>query len=359
MGQLFFVRKSWSFRYWTVIDGRRKRRCVSLDTDDHEVAKARASRLERGSAPDQALAPETFEQAARRIVDRQTLRTRDERLSRLERYAIPTLGPVPVTRVRPAHIRGVLDAAAATGLARTTVEHLKSDVSAVLKQLWRDEAIAEDWTKRVLLPAARVDSRPRVLLSDAEFEAFQASPVITDELKLMGLAARVLGGMRTSELHAWDWRHVDTEGWLTAEVVRVKTKTRTLLQLPDQLVGPLHLWWLGQACPKAGPVFPDRWGERRIAKSWAFQLRGALWRAGIRRSEIKNACPLQSDTPETRCVDFHSFRRAYNTGLARAGVNVQTAMKLAGHTKAATHMKYVLLSEALATPEGALPRRGA
>jgi hypothetical protein len=37
-------------------------------------------------------------------------------------------------------------------------------------------------------------------------------------------------------------------------------------------------------------------------------------------------------------LDFHSFRRAFN-GLAGAGLNIQTAMRLAGHKNAGTHMR--------------------
>jgi len=55
-------------------------------------------------------------------------------------------------------------------------------------------------------------------------------------------------------------------------------------------------------------------------------------------------------------LDFHSFRRAFNTALAAAGVNVQMAMRLAGHRNAGTHMRYVQLTEALEAPETALPR---
>jgi hypothetical protein len=58
-----------------------------------------------------------------------------------------------------------------------------------------------------------------------------------------------------------------------------------------------------------------------------------------------------------RCLDFHSFRRAFNTALGAVGVNVQQAMALAGHRTASTHLVYVKLSQrgALKTPAAALP----
>jgi hypothetical protein len=66
--------------------------------------------------------------------------------------------------------------------------------------------------------------------------------------------------------------------------------------------------------------------------------------------------PIYSDTPVSRRVDFHSFRRAYNTALAVAGVNVQTAMGLASHSDPKTHMRYVMAVEAARpVPAAALP----
>src|SRR6185369_6989821 len=66
--------------------------------------------------------------------------------------------------------------------------------------------------------------------------------------------------------------------------------------------------------------------------------------------------PLYFETATTLPVDFHSFRRAFNTALAGANVNVQRAMHLAGHSDAKTHMRYVMRSPAMrAIPAEALP----
>jgi hypothetical protein len=66
--------------------------------------------------------------------------------------------------------------------------------------------------------------------------------------------------------------------------------------------------------------------------------------------------PLFFETATTRPVDFHSFRRAFNTALARADVNVQKAMALAAHSDVKTHMRYVMKTKAMRTiPEAALP----
>lgn len=364
-GQLIWVGKSWSGRYWATVDGERVRRCVSLGTENRAVAVAKLTRLVQGEADaSSAAAPETFEQAARRLVP-DSIKTWRDRMTRLATDAFPLMGARAVTELRPLHIRAVLDAAVGRGLSRTTCSHLLVDISTVLGELWRDEVIAENPARRVRVPkGAAVDLRPRVVLSDDEFARFFACAEVSPELHIVALVSRTLGGMRTSDLHAWGWGNVDTVTWQWADVPRPKTETLDRLALPQLLVAPLQSWWHAHGSPTTGPVFPARYGKRaggvkRPNNSYAKRLRAALWAAGVRRGETPDTCELQTDTPTTRCVDFHSFRRAYATGLARAGANVQQAMRLAGHRTATTHQRYVRLTEALAAPDAAMPRLGA
>lgn len=56
-------------------------------------------------------------------------------------------------------------------------------------------------------------------------------------------------------------------------------------------------------------------------------------------------------------VDFHSWRRAYCQSLADAGVNVQLARVLAGHSTESAHQRYLQSSErARELPEAARPK---
>lgn len=50
-------------------------------------------------------------------------------------------------------------------------------------------------------------------------------------------------------------------------------------------------------------------------------------------------------------------RRAYSTALAEANVNLQKAMRLAGHRSPLTHMRYVDRVKALKAPEAAVNLR--
>jgi integrase len=352
-GELYQSKGQWFARVTTRTDGATHRTRHALRTEIKAVARVRLDALLRGETPGAA---ETFAQAARRVVNSSAIVTRSERLSRLERYALPALGATLATKVRASHVREVLEAAAARGLGRSACRHLLDDIGAVLDSLWRDEVVPENVARRVQIPdAAKRDRRPRVVLTDLEFARLMAWQDLSPPLRTMCMVSRYLGGMRTSDLHAWDWSHVDTVDWAAAEIPRPKTLTRSRLELPAPLVPILYAWWLLSARPRSGPVFPSHTGERRGKRSHVRELRRALWRAGVRRGEAIETCALQSDTETTRRIDFHGFRRAYATGLALAGVNNQLAMALAGHSSPQTHARYVRLVETLSAPAAALP----
>lgn len=436
-GSLVWRKTGWSARYWTQKDGEWIRVCVALGTDNKAVARRKLARLlEAENAPtvQQAARVETFEEAARALVKQQAtegLSTWKDRLRRLEQCAFPEFGQMLVTEVRPSHIRNALDrglsgralprqmsggrVAKDRPWSRQNLVHLKNDMSSIFQALWRDEIIAENPVARVLVPKnAKTDDRTRVLLSDDEFERFVRCPNVRAELHVMAFASRTFGGMRTSDLHAWDWKHIDTDTWFDAHVPRPKTKSGSRIALPSVLVPTLQAWWEASrpAKPTAGPVFPVQRGKRAGQKkgkhiSYAKVLRQALWSAGIvrplagfeearqawqvandawaalaaapdveteqQRRERKRAarkarmrareleraarrlCLIQAGSTDYKALDFHSFRRAFNTGLALAGVNVQQAMQLAGHLNAETHMRYVRITESLEIPLAALP----
>lgn len=72
-----------------------------------------------------------------------------DRRRRLEAYAYPELGTVPVPLVRPSHVRAALERAVEAGLSHRSVLHLKIDISTVLEDLWRDELVSENSEKAV------------------------------------------------------------------------------------------------------------------------------------------------------------------------------------------------------------------
>lgn len=275
--------------------------------------------------------------------------TADERRSRLARLAEPTLGHLRVIDITSSQITAILAAAARAGLSGQTIRHLQVDLRVVFRELIRDGVLEINpaSAERVRIPKLARDTRPRTLLTDAEFLAFIRCARVRPQLRVMAVASRAFGGLRTSDLHAWVWQDIDLRGWLSAMAPRPKTEhhndaPRERLELPELVRDWLRGWWIDAGRPTEGLVFPEQ------KHSYARDLRAALRIAGILRHE------LHHDTLTSRCVDFHSFRRAFVTAVAKAGLNAQTAMRLAGHKSITTHQRYNL-PDVIPIPDAAVP----
>lgn len=355
-------------RHTIEVDGVTVRRWFPLGTTSKAVARAKnkalLDALARGEIPDAETTREleTCAIAFERIVPamrEEGLSTWKDKRQRLRDYAEPVLGHLRIDAVRVGHIREALDKCKETGKSKQTIVHLRNDLSSVFDWLRREELIEKNPVSLVKVPKfATEDDRPRQILTDEEFVQFLGCADVSLLLRVMALVSRVFGGMRTSDLHAWRWEHVDTANWKTAKIRRPKVRGLSLLEIPEPLLPWLQLWWRENGQQTTGPVFPVGRGERahehRGHTGYARQLRAALELAGIKRPE------LFADGTESRRVDFHSFRRAYVTALADSGINAQQSMRLASHTKMETHMRYSMQgrTQALKTPGAIVPDLG-
>jgi integrase len=211
------------------------------------------------------------------------------------------------------------------------------------------------------------DPPPRAILTDSEFTQFVLCEEVDLRLRVLAAMATFVGGMRTSDLHAWTWGHISLEAG-TAWVPRPKTAKKARAaekphELPKVALHFLRLWWMRCGRPEGVvPVFGlirdhrkkgarGGKGERiTYAASYAKRLRNALITAGITRRE------LFESTEVTLRVDFHSFRRAYSTALAEVDADGRLSMRLTGHKSLATHNLYVMRSGTMRVPEAALPK---
>jgi integrase len=361
-GTLIWTGKAYSVRF---ASGKQ----ISLHTDDKRVALARQRALANdptSTAPTSSI--ETFKEAALRHVGVQLVAkvpSAPARKSRLERWAIPIIGEMLVTAVRPGHITSILEHVAALGRSSTTLAHMRGDLIYIFGRLLKEEGVTRNPARGDLVdtPPGVDDERKRVILRDEEFATLVQAATTPPQLRMMSIVARAFGGMRTSDLRAWQWEHIDLPpggAWTWADVPRPKTSRKACraggraarfalerLALPPPVAAELRAWWLAAGRPATGSVFsfpPAR-------KSFALDLRAALLAAGVDRHE------LHYDTDRSRRVDFHSFRRAYVTAIARAGLNAQTAMKAAGHRQMATHMLYAV-PELIEVPSSAVPTWG-
>ncbi len=389
----------WSGRVRGYPEGHPRGKWYPLGTTDKKLARERLAQwIATGEAPGEA-SKELFSAATERVLARPEVKKEkghQNRAHRLRTFALPVIGHIAVGALKPHNVRSVLEQmgeqekATREQYAADTVHHLRVDISRILTALVNEGSLDVNVAKDVELPDdVEIDDRPRIVLTDEEIIEFRIHRGFDRELDMMALFARDLGGHRTSDLHAADYSDFDTKGWKWCIVRRPKTDregsrkgrrkgrrraTRGFLRqkmtIPESVVGPLKAWHEKAGKPVSGPIFPLRRGpnagKRKTGKgiSYAQPLRDALWEARVYRplpgfelltgDARKAKCALQTDTDDTRAVDFHSFRRAFASAMARSNLNLQTSMAAAGHADPATHARY-LEETTITVPASALP----
>lgn len=384
----------------------------SLGTDDYEVAKDRYRRwLESGVPPEVKHGRRLFRDAAEDVIAKQektgaiTARLARDRRKRIATYALPVLGHLDIQSVREDHVASALDAMAAAGKAAGYLLKLRSDLSQIFAALKRSALVKANVARAVSLPPeAKADTRERVSLTDEQLLKFHERRGFREPLDLMVLLCRWVAAHRTSDIHAALWQDCDqgefswikvrrpkTDGQVGQSVRAGRRPVRAYEKVEHEIdVGirkHIRAYWQSVGQPKAGPLFPllrdgttgvvkDESGavlyERRGSKaggqkapgsSYAKPLRQAVWECEIYdpregfdpENPQKELCRLQTDTEESRRLDFHSLRRDLSTALSDAGVNDSTAMAITGHTQTSTRLKHYMGRRRVAVPPAALP----
>jgi integrase len=371
----------------TEIPGETDRQWFCLNTRDRTAAELLRDQLNANASPARSTSPH----AAQTIKERGEpwLKARkargvaqwDSERGWLANHIYPEIGDLPIGTVGPDGCMKVINAVMAKKLSPGTIEHIRSTMHLIFDEAWRFGVIPENPMLKVKVPPIPYVEKDRVILTDDELLVFWVCDDTGLEIRMLSLTARCEGGMRTRDCTAWDWTDIDRKDFAWCVVPRTKTGKPQKLEIPEVLRGPLRAWWAKQGSPTSGPVFPvtrgKRKGEARLTRgvSFAGRLRCALMLAGVKRHECAHpdvrptekapccpefsADPLYNPTRWSLPVDFHSFRRAFSTALADAGINTQQAMKLAGHADPRAHARYIMEKEKpRLIPEAALPQLG-
>jgi integrase len=201
----------------------------------------------------------------------------EERL--LDEHAMNRIGKMLITQVRTRDIQGILNHAAKT-LSRESLRKLRGALHRMFDVPWKAELIKENPVDRATVPIdARVDERPRTILTDAETRSFlegrasgsngkkprKDAEVRLHELKVMAVCSRVLGGLRIAEVIRWSWDmivdpdvDVRTPTYTSVKVRRAKAKrgrvgkVQTML-VPEGMRPILREWHEVQGALRAVP----------------------------------------------------------------------------------------------------------
>jgi integrase len=388
-GQLIWRKSGWYARVRTNVEGERIRVCRALGTQNKAVAKRRLEKLLAADNPkaEDIARPETFSEAAERVYAAKLAVRPDwskEGLSWLRRYAVPTIGAMPASAVKPSDVHEVLMHCRSEQLSLASTRHVRQHMANVFRQLRAEGEIVASPTDDAVMPDfATTVVRERAVLTDSELavylawenpeERFQGA---VRERQTMACVARMFGGLRTGDLHALRWDAFETEAgaFTWGYAPRQKTRRPQLLEVPAMLRPMLRDHWERAGRPTEGLVFPvrkagkrgQRVGLQRLGVSHASAFRRDLERAFLAATERGDeSAPakgsarwreLFTETEYTLPVDFHSWRRAFAQALADADLNAQRSMALTGHASLAAHARYLRSAGKLQKlPEAALP----
>ena len=241
------------------------------------------------------------------------------------------------------------------GLSVQTSNHYLRAVKQFTRWLHRQKKLKADPLTHLDLLNVDVDRRhDRRALSDQEVEQLLAATQAGRKLLKMAPLDRYMlyvfalsTGLRASELASLKPESLSLES--NPPTVKVKAgyskrRRQDVLPLPADLLSHAKDWL---AEKKNGmPLWPGTWAKNRYAGR---MLRADLEAAGI---EYQDA--------EGLFADFHSLRHTYISNLARSGVPLATAQKLARHsTPVLTAARYTHLDLTHQSQEvDKLPRLG-
>jgi integrase len=307
------------------VDGRRRRKTVRARRKEDMLAKLREvqSRHDRGlpvidgSTPTAAWLNWWADNVLPGTV---TATTEAGYRTALKNWVIPHIGRVPLGRLGPEHVQGMMRALEAQGLAVRT----RIFARAVLR---RSLGQAERWGKVARNAAALVEapSKAGTRLDDA-LDATEAAAVLeaVKGERLEALAVLVLGtGLRRGEALRLRWDHVDLDATpATLTVVRSKTEAgRRTITLPPFVVAALRAHRARQAAERLAALW---WGDDQLVfttpNGTAVDPNYALrwwWdmtiRAGVGRRR------------------FHATRHTAATLMLNAGVPLEVVSATLGH----------------------------
>lgn len=358
-GGLVWRKKGWGGRVRVLVDGEYVRKVIDLGTKDKAVARRKLAKLvESAGEPEKhvpkVLLSDFFDVCA------EELSIGDQANIRL--HIVDAIGDVPLSEIKFSHIRAVRDKVSKS-MSHGSAIKILGGLRRLLDLAREAEHIDANPALGVRIRRPRGEARPiekqRAILMDEELDTLLHCEAVDLELRMLSVCARIVGGMRTSEVIRWDWSMIDRVHFAACFVLRSKTAEAQALDVPEVLRPWLRFWWERAGCPDSGPVFPVRHGKTaggfkaKRGTSFAKRLRKGLLKAGIDRHE------LHHETATTLPADFHSFRRLFCTVLASSGVNEQTARRLANHKDAKTHQRYIgAIPEARRIPEAAVPKLG-
>jgi len=178
--------------------------------------------------------------------------------------------PPATHRNQGEHIAGIYENARVNGKSLSHLRHLRSTLRSRFNVAIEEDLIQQSpWPRSA--PKGEDRRRERAVLTDMELFIYlswthplEHRRFAVIERQAMSALARMFGGLRTGDVHALNWEHLDTRpptglyrrvfAWGMA--LRKKTARPQRIAVPEGLRPILQDWWARTGKKTMGPVFP-------------------------------------------------------------------------------------------------------
>lgn len=308
---------------------------------------------------------------------------REDYLAILQKRAIPDIGYMKMSDIRPAHINAIYAKMNKEGKATTTIKRTHCIINSVFKYAYRMEIIKDNPCERIMLPKTKQSndlhyftleqskcfldalSRPYTIKYK---EHLRTSPATGEKYTVKDYEAEhtiplqyqsyfalaIYGGFRRGELIALTWEDIDFEAQtvsITKSVAKTKAgqivkSTKTVagerkIKLPKQCFDVLADWkkeeksislqlgsyWKGYRGKdfEKNPVFITEDGERMNLDTPSHKFKEIL--------EIYNS-QCENEEDKLPIIRLHDLRHTSATILLSENVDIETVSHRLGHSKA-------------------------
>jgi integrase len=257
-----------------------------------------------------------------------------ELLARL--HILPDLGNVPLVKLTPEHVEGLLARKLKAGLASQTVRHVRTVLRRALAQALKRGNVVRNVATMVDPP--RLERRRQGHVLDAEQARTLLAAADGDRLMAPLLTLALTLGARRGELLGLRWSDLDVETGRVSIQQSVQRYTGTGLQATDpKTERSRRTLNLPQACTRVLRTWRAHQAQERLAAGPEWRDLGYIFTTPLGtpvdprnlHRKFKSLIGAAGLPPATR---FHDLRHACATYLLSQGIALRTISDLLGHS---------------------------
>ena len=326
----------WMGRYWvTLPDGMRKQQCVISKNKAKviETMRAEMASADKGSPVLRAKrSTGEFLVYWLREIDLHQVRptTLQLHVHIVQKYLLPRVGKIPLTQLRPEHVRAMLNRMQAGGCGARTMQQARNVLSAALRDAMKLEYITRNAARLVDLPKYTASER-QVWTKEQAAHFFET---IKDHDRYPMFLLLLCCGLRRGELLGLRWQDVDFEN----EIIRIRQSLRYLNGKP--CIGPLKTKTSRRDLPMLTVIKDALLRHRQASKAYSDDLvfhsrtGNPAYPNTIRKTFQRLA--LRAGLPP---ITLHEARHTAATLLAEAWASPKETQKILGHSSITTTLQ--------------------